>query len=564
MSGSRKLTPAEAAAKIAKDKAREEVRTGRQHTLQALFSQAVGLTQQVPLIGTQDGSPSIVVTNGSGNVTVVVSGAIGAVASGALEEAHVQAAEAAKKAEEEAKACEATAMAVIECEMERKALEFRDQQAKKSKEGSKKRKKPASEAGQPPEKVAKGRKQRYTDDQKRQCLKVLADFGGRRKPAVAAIHSRFRGFETVDRKTLKRWAENDSKTGKPTLKNPGRPVVASSAFEQQVLDELVFQRIVESASGELTTETVANVCYSHAMIQSAARDVLGRDEWLSDTKLQGLKFSHDWCRLFAARASLKRLKVTTKVSPGTPTPKEINAVMSRIQSDSHGVCDDLRINMDETGMNPTGAAYQFVGVDQSRAATRDFGAKDRVTALIAGTASGEFLPCTFIIKCSSTKAPPGGVAGCDQTNLKVLKDLLHTTTFSASKGWEYNVRVWHRLVWVGKGRTKTEKRIQFKRGFLRNKHTGEVILAQSKAWADSAAVEMWIHYVLVPYVKNKRTELGLRPDSPALLVWDNAPAHKIVGDFDKNAILARFLPANCTSELQVDECMLVTRFSSCE
>ena len=401
-----------------------------------------------------------------------------------------------------------------------------------------------------------GTKLHYTIAQQITGLSYLARFGN----AVRAAHRALvllPGFSKLSRPTLSRWRANVAKHGIASLSPSGRRPSASERFEIQVFEELVFQRITDIGGVErkLEAETVANVCFSYNMIRAAVERVRKRPEWSSAESITKLSMSNDWCQAFVRRAFLSRHRVTTRIPANLPSRDTIKKAMDEIQALS-GDCElDLIVNMDETAAFPNGAAYQFIADDQTRAATHDHGNKDRITAIMAASAAGSQLPTAFIIRCAAGGAD-GVRAGSDQSRIRVLHELMgHASgAFSARLGWEHKHYVWDRRVLVKKDGTDVETPVRYKRAYLINSHTGDAVFAQSKAWADSAVIEMWTKFVLIPYVQRTRSSLQLPETAPALLVWDNAPAHKHHAQFGTCNINVAFLPPNCTSELQVSIC----------
>lgn len=491
-------------------------------------------------------APTVNVTqNGSGTVNVVVNGTIDI-------EMHPPRPLSVPRAPTEATMERVVEPVVAAARTDR--VKFRQQEAAMSRE--KKRKRTEKDVGTAEKRIleggkpAKGRKPHYTTEQQLLCLAMLDRVGNQKRAAIRAIKANYEGFHGLGIGALNRWLKNRAATGKLTLKPPGRSLTAPEAFELEVFDELVFQVVEVDEDGQLSAETVANVCYSYSIVRTAVDIVRQRPQWVGNDKLQKLKMSNEWCQGFIQRALLSRRKVTTKLSVKKPSEGVVSAAMSVIQEKGRGIPLDLRINMDETGISATGANYQYAASDQDRAATHEFGNKERITAIIAATASGRFLPQAFIVKCA-----PGitvdGVRGADQTNIRVLKYLMHEDGFKECEGWRHSFWERSRSVIVGHSAKKEEKTVQYKRAFLLNQTTGAVVFAQSKAWADSMVIEMWVDVVLVPFIANLRVELKLPTDSKALLVWDNAPAHKLSSSFSKNNIEVGFLPPNCTSTLQV-------------
>lgn len=84
-------------------------------------------------------------------------------------------------------------------------------------------------------------------------------------------------------------------------------------------------------------------------------------------------------------------------------------------------------------------------------------------------------------------------------------------------------------------------------------------------WSSSQTMQQWVDFVLLPFVNRKCTELGLPRDSHIILVLDCWAVH-LKGEFpswmaDKYPqIHVVYVPANCTSTLQVADVMLQRPF----
>lgn len=72
-------------------------------------------------------------------------------------------------------------------------------------------------------------------------------------------------------------------------------------------------------------------------------------------------------------------------------------------------------------------------------------------------------------------------------------------------------------------------------------------------WANEKTTEDYINLILLPYIKQKRTDLSLKPEQPALVIFDRFKGQcteKILKLLDENNIRFAIVPANCTDRLQ--------------
>mmetsp|Transcript_35337 Transcript_35337/g.113596 ORF Transcript_35337/g.113596 Transcript_35337/m.113596 type:complete len:192 (-) Transcript_35337:189-764(-) len=190
---------------------------------------------------------------------------------------------------------------------------------------------------------------------------------------------------------LQRWQRSGPK------RKTGPKVCA--AFEQEVLDKLVYRAVEDVANPESAT-IVANVTYSYAAIKLAASQVADEPKWKENPLVNKLKFSKPWTRGWLKRVALRRRRVTASQKV-LPSPDEVNKEMSEIQT---FLCAGKYtpaevISADETGVC-FGAApkKQYVPEDAARATAPESDDKARITYLFWGTGSGEMGPYFAIIK----------------------------------------------------------------------------------------------------------------------------------------------------------------------
>ena len=247
-------------------------------------------------------------------------------------------------------------------------------------------------------------------------------------------------------------------------------------------------------------------------------------------------FSSKWVRKFLNRANMRRRKITTD-DKVVPTDEEITRIMKIGQKmyKDFGHTRDTVINMDETAFTyAIGPEHMYCPPDQNRA--QNIGVpntKLRITAVVAVSGNGDFVPLFVIVKHSVSSAEKP-----DQSSMRVIRDLHRKNDgYGESDGWK--LILWSRDLTI-KGVTETHKCY-----YIINKHTGHVITSQYKAWNDTIRMIMWLDTIIKP--------MKLRLCK--LMIWfDNCGCHKtsmvdeVIGELD---VQIACLPPNMTGVLQV-------------
>ena len=247
-------------------------------------------------------------------------------------------------------------------------------------------------------------------------------------------------------------------------------------------------------------------------------------------------FSSKWVRTFLNRANMRRRKITTD-DKVVPSDEEITRIMNIGQQmyKDYGHTKDTTINMDETAFTyAIGPEHMYCPPDQSRA--QNIGVpntKLRITAVVAVSGNGDFVPLFIIIKHSVSSADRP-----DQSGMRVIKDLHKKDDgYGISDGWE--LILWCRSLTM-RGVTDMHKCY-----YIINKYTGHVITSQYKAWNDTVRMIMWLDTIVKPL----KEKLG------KLMIWfDNCGCHKttLVDDvIAELGIQIACLPPNMTGVLQV-------------
>ena len=392
------------------------------------------------------------------------------------------------------------------------------------------------------ETLMKSKNHKYSYEERRSVLQYLqerVDLGESQATALRDIRETWPGFEKLTHSLLRHW--RTQRVSKPL----GRPV--NIEFERAILDKLIASAVALE-SGEVTV--VGSVAYNRFNIVRAANLALKDPRFAGDEKLKSLKFSIGWVTRFLSRHSMHRRRVTS-VHVAFPPEADVKERLAFIQQfmREHGLTAADIINADETGIF-FGAQprYLYVAAAVKRAAGAESDEKSRFTALLWGSADGTMGPAFYIISCSVAGAP------VDYTGSRVLNNLLKDRDFNppvvsmgkTSYAWE--LRVWDRKMTLEtkkRGGVTTTTAI-YKRPYLINVQTQDVITVQTKAWSDTVGIAMWVDVQLGPAAKKRAR--------PYYLIWDNCGPHNVPAlkeVFEQNNIYTSNLPPKCTSILQV-------------
>lgn len=399
----------------------------------------------------------------------------------------------------------------------------------------------------------------YSPEQKQRCLDkedecMASDDPKMRTPkAIIQQIRQWPGFQSVCWKSLQFWR----KYGIYRKKRTGGQKVSLN-FDQAVLSKLIYTQR-NSNSEEVV---LANISYSHAVIQKAA--LLTRDEprWKENEdlwkKLEPMTFSPTWCTRFLDDMRMTKRRITNIVKKNLPSEAEVLSQMKGIQeqvtnggwregdvSKAQPYSRRLTVNCDETATHYSAQfQHQWVpkGTDRGSAPAAD--EKRRFTSMIGGSADGEVLPTFNIITCTVKQDQKASNYG-DLTSSTILRSIYEKIPgFRGDDGWES--RVWVKSL---PSKIPDLPNVTYKRPYLIHKDKGTVITIHNNAWMDSPGLVMWADLVLKPWAKGQRM----------LLVWDNCPSHKtddVVNYFQSLDIEVAYLPPNMTDKLQpMDLCI---------
>ena len=266
------------------------------------------------------------------------------------------------------------------------------------------------------------------------------------------------------------------------LKKTGRPLKLGEELDKQVREYVGVLR----AKGLVINTAV--------VIASAEGILMHKDANL----LQQIALTEGWAKYLLRRMGFVRRKATTKAKISVEDFEEIKrdyVLDMEVVVSMDEIPKELIINFDQTGihyvpvsdwtMAEEGAKrVELVGKDDKR----------QLTAVFAGSMSGEFLPPQLVYQGKTTRCLPHYDFPSD----------------------------WH-------------------------------ITFSANHWSNEDTMKKYITYIILPYIHKKRKELKLASDYPALLTFDNFKAqctHAILTLLDQNNINVVLVPANCTDRLQ--------------
>lgn len=234
---------------------------------------------------------------------------------------------------------------------------------------------------------------------------------------------------------------------------------------------------------------------------------------------------------------MRRRKITTE-DKNIPSEADICRIMGEGQKmyRDHGITPETVINMDETAFSyAIGPEYMFCPPDQARA--KHIGipnTKLRITAVVAVSGTGKFVPLLMIIKHSVSSADRP-----DQSDMRVITNLHKKDEgFGSSNGWD--LILWTKTLCIN------NVTALHKCWYVINRNTGDVITSQYKAWNDTIRMIMWIEIIVVP--------LQVKLNGKLMIWFDNCGCHKtdhVDALIEHLGIQVACLPPNMTGVLQV-------------
>ena len=271
-------------------------------------------------------------------------------------------------------------------------------------------------------------------------------------------------------------------------KKTGRPLLLGADIDTQVQEYI---KDVRRRGLAVNTSVV---------IGSAQGILLYKDANLLADNEKGaeIELSKDWAKYLLKRMGFVKRKACSKAKVDVEWFKEVKEdflldVKNIVAMDD--IPAELVINFDQTALNyvpVTPWTMEKQGAKRVEVVAKDD--KRQITAVLAGSMSGDFLPPQLIYEVKTTRCLP-------------------QYKFPSS---------WH-------------------------------ITHSDNHWSNEFTMKEYVEKILVPYINRKRAELNLSSNQPALLIFDNFKAQttsSMLKLLDSYTINVALLPANCTDRLQ--------------
>ena len=271
-----------------------------------------------------------------------------------------------------------------------------------------------------------------------------------------------------------------------STKRRGRPYLLGEEVEMQVRAYLTALR----ANGAVVNTAIAISC--------AKGIIRKKDSNLLAANRGHIALTKSWSKHLLERMGFVKRRASTKAKVNID---DFKAVKQQFMFDIQVVVEmeeiphDLIINWDQTGIHyiPVGSwTMEKEGAKRVEIAAVDD--KRQLTAVFAGTLTGDFLPPQLIYKGTTHRCLP---------SVRFPQD-------------------WHAT-------------------FSHNH------------WANEDTMKAYVEKILVPYVSNKRKHLKLPPDYPALVLFDHFSGQMtdaIIKLLEENNLHRVLIPTNCTDRLQ--------------
>ena len=234
------------------------------------------------------------------------------------------------------------------------------------------------------------------------------------------------------------------------------------------------------------------------VIAAAEGIVMNKNANLLSCNGGGILLTKDWAKYLLKRMGMVKQKVNTKAKV---TVEDFQTLKEQFLLDiKNAVSLDeippaLILNWDQTGINYVPVSSWTIESEGSKRV--ELAGKDdkrQSTAVFGCSLMGDFLPPQLIYQCKTTHC---------LSQVKVPTD-------------------WH-------------------------------ITYSANHWSNENTMKDYVGKIIIPYLQKKREELGLLPDQPALLLFDNFKAQcttSLLQTLDDNNINVLLIPPNCTDRLQ--------------
>ena len=269
-------------------------------------------------------------------------------------------------------------------------------------------------------------------------------------------------------------------------KRRGRPFLLGEELDRQV--QAYIKRLRENGA-------VINTAIVMAVAEGI---VMGHDSNLLKANGGHIACNKNWAKSVLSRLGYVKRRASTKMKV---LPQDFEAYKSQFVFDIQSIIEleeipgDLVINWDHTGIHyvPVGS-WTMAKEGSKRVEIAGVEDKRQLTAVLAGTMSGKFLPPQVIYGGKTPKCLP---------------------SVEFPKDWDITYTPNH--------------------------------------WANEATTERYIEKILLPYIERTKAELSLHSDQPALVIFDRFKGQctdGILAMLERSNVRIAVVPANCTDRLQ--------------
>lgn len=285
-----------------------------------------------------------------------------------------------------------------------------------------------------------------------------------------------------DHLRVERVPPSEEDFGMFSSKKNGRPLKIGEELDKQVREYVADMR----STGTNVNTSVVIACAEGILMHENA-DMLSR-----------VDLNKGWAQYLLHRMGYVKRKATTKAKVTIENFAELKAdylqeINQVIEMDE--IPADLVINFDQTGLNIVPASewtMEARGAKRVEVVGKDD--KRQLTAVLAGTLTGDFLPPQVIYQGKTPRCLP---------------------KYDFPEKWHVTYSVNH--------------------------------------WSNEDTMKEYVDNVLIQYVTEKRRSLGLATDYPALIIFDNFKAQctpAVLTQLDQNNFNVVLVPPNCTDRLQ--------------
>ena len=271
----------------------------------------------------------------------------------------------------------------------------------------------------------------------------------------------------------------------PRMKT-GRPLLLPEKLDDQVQEYI---KELRKCGASVSTAVV---------VATARGIIMNKDANLLYSNGGGIKLTDDWAKSLLSRMGYVKRKACSKAKVNVEHFEKLKKdflrdIKSLVTMDE--IPPDLIINFDQTGINyvPISSwTMEKEGTKRVEVVAKDD--KRQMTAVFAGSLSGDFLPPQLIYEGKTNRCLP-----CFQ--FPATWNITHTANH----------------------------------------------------WSNEETMKEYIEVVILPYVNKKKEDLQLPDEQSALLIFDNFKAQctsSILTLLDNHSINVALIPANCTDRLQ--------------